>query len=192
MAIHVETSLPLRPVSVEAYFRMGELGLIDDDERVELLRGAIVEMSPPSPEHDDAIEWFNMRLVPVAASAGLSVRVQSAIVFDVQDSVPMPDLMILDPRPRGRHPTTGHIAIEVSVSSLRIDTRLKAALYAEVGIPEYWVIDVRGRRVLRHSKPDGTRYTLIETLEPGEQLNSHLPTLPAIDVGELLDGDVSG
>jgi len=193
MAVHVDASVPLRRLTVSDYFRMGEVGLIGEDERVELLRGAIVEMAPPSPEHDDAIEWLTMRLVPLAIAAGVSVRVQSAIVFDAQDSVPMPDLVILDRRDRAarEHPTTAHIAIEVSVSSLRIDTRLKAGLYAEVGIPEYWVVDVRGRRILRHAEPSADGYRIVDDLGPDDDLRcTALPTFPALRVGDVLDGDL--
>lgn len=189
-AVHVDESVPLRRLSVPEYFRLGELGFFGEDERVELLRGVIVEKSPPTPEHDDAIQWLMMHLVPIVTAAGLSLRVQSTIVFEELDSVPQPDLLILDRRARGRHPTTGHIAIEVSVSSLRIDTRLKAGIYAEAGIPEYWVVDVPGRRVLRHTDPRPQGYERIETLDEHALLRPHLPALPGIAVRDLLDGDL--
>jgi len=193
MAVHIEPFLPLRPVTVDEYFRMGELGLIGDDERVELLRGAIVEMAPPSEDHDDAIQWLMMRLVPLAIEAGVSVRVQSAIVFREQQSVPMPDLVILQRRDRSlrQHPTVADVAIEVSVSSLRIDLRVKAGLYAEAGIPEYWVVDVRNRRILRHAERRDGAYTLIETLTDADVLRSSaLPSLPGISVADVFDGDL--
>jgi Uma2 family endonuclease len=189
VAVHVDASVPLRRISVESYFRMGEAGILADDERLELLRGAIVEMSPPSPPHDDAVEWLNMRLVPWAIEAGLSVRVQSALVLEAQDSVPMPDLVVVDPRRRGSpRPTGAHVAIEVSVSSRRIDLGLKAGLYAEAGVPEYWVVDVPNRRVVVHSEPSGDRYRTVVELRPGDELVS--ARLPAISVSELLDGDL--
>jgi hypothetical protein len=72
MAVHVDSSAPLRRVTVSDYFRMGEAGVIAEGERVELLRGAVVEMAPPTPDHDWVVEWLNMRLVPLAIEAGLS------------------------------------------------------------------------------------------------------------------------
>ncbi len=193
MAVYVDASVPLRRLSVADYFRMGELGLIGEDERVELLRGAIVEIAPPTPDHDDAIEWLTMRLVPLAIAAGVSVRVQSTIVLEIADSVPMPDLAIVEPRRRDarRHPTSALVAIEVSVSSLRIDTRLKAGLYAEVGIPEYWVVDVRGRRVVRHTLPGPAGYEVVEQLGPEDELRcAAVPAFPVLRVTDVLDGDL--
>src|SRR3954452_9079812 len=111
MAVELDTALPLRRISVDSYYRMVEAGILDEDERVELLCGAIVEMSPDTPEHAEAIEWLNMRLVPFALQAGLSIRVQSSLVLEDQNSVPEPDLAIVDRRPRGGpHPTTAHVA----------------------------------------------------------------------------------
>ena len=110
--MHLDVSVPLHPLSVEEFFRLGEVGILDEDDRVELLRGALVEMTPPSPPHDDAIEWLNMRLVPWALEAGLSVRVQSALVLAEQASEPLPDLVVVERRRRGSpHPTRAHLAI---------------------------------------------------------------------------------
>jgi Uma2 family endonuclease len=189
VAVHVDASVPLHRISVESFFRMGEAGILGEDDRVELLRGAIVEMSPPSTPHDDVIEWLNMRLVPSAIEAGLSVRVQSALVLEPQDSVPMPDLVVVDPRRRGSpHPTGAHLAIEVSVSSRRIDLGLKATLFAEAGVPEYWVVDVPGRRVVAHADPVDGEYRSVSELRPGDEIRSL--RLPPVSVADLLDGDL--
>src|SRR3954454_15873025 len=192
MAVHVDESVPLRRISVESFFAICEAGIFGEEERVELLRGAIVEMSTPTPEHDYVMEWPTMRLVPWAAEAGFSVRVQSTVVFESLDSVPRPDLVVVDRRPRGSaHPTMAHIAIEVSVSSARIDRGLKAGIYAEAGIPEYWVIDVPRRTVLRHGNPEGDRYLAVDELGPGDELRSLvLPELPPLPVVDVLDGDL--
>lgn len=193
MAVHVDSSVPLRRVTVSEFFRMGEAGLIAESERVELLRGAIVEMAPPSPDHDWVVEWLNMRLVPLAIEAGLSVRVQSALVFEELDSVPMPDLVIVGRRSRAenRHPTSALVAIEASVSSLRLDRRLKAGLYAEAAIPEYWVVDVRGRRILRHAEPGSDGYAVVEELGPDDELRSTaVPTLAPMLVRDVLEGEL--
>jgi Uma2 family endonuclease len=192
IAVHVDTSLPIRPLSVSDFWRMWDAGVFAEDEKVELLRGVVVEKPHATPEHDYAIEWLNMRLVPLAIAAGVSVRVQSTMVFEEQDSVPLPDLVILDLRRRGdAQPTTARIAIEVSVSSLRVDMKLKADLYAEVGIPEYWVIDVHGRTVIRHHAPTPTGYAATEHLGPGDELRSvAVPGFPPLRVADVLDADV--
>lgn len=189
----MDAGVPLRPLSVANYFRMWETGVFAEDERLELLRGMVVEKPQPTPEHDNAIEWLSMRLVPMAIAAGLSVRVQLTTVFEAQNSVPKPDLAIVEPRLRATaaHPTGALIAIEVSVSSLRLDTTLKADLYAEAALPEYWVVDVKGRTVIRHARPQLDGYAVVERLGPDDELQSiAVPAFSPLRVADVFDGDL--
>ena len=171
---------------------MEEAGIFGEDERVELLRGALVEVSPPSPQHDNPIEWLNMRLVPWAIQEGFSIRPQLALVFEPIDSVPLPDLAVVRRRPRtNQHPVVADRIIEVSVSSRRIDLGLKAGIYAEAGIPEYWVIDESRRLVVTHADPRGSVYARVEQVGEGATLRSPLlPNFPALPVAEIFDGDL--
>lgn len=187
MSVLADAPADVRRFTVWEFFAMQEAGVFGPDERVELLEGVVVKKPPASPEHDDVIEWLTMRLVPLAAAAGLSVRVQSTLVLEPQDSVPMPDLLILPPRPRGRYPTTGAIAVESSVSSLRIDVRTKARIYARAEIPEYWVVDVNGRRVLQHLEPGADGYGVVRTLGEHDELVPAAVALPPFAVRALLD-----
>jgi Uma2 family endonuclease len=120
---------------------MVELGFFRD-ERVELLYGVITSMSPKGPPHDSAIERLTERLVP-ALTGRANVRIQCA--FAASDgSEPEPDVAIV---PRGdyrnAHPSQAFVIIEVADSSLGTDRGVKAALYAESGVEEYWVVNVR-------------------------------------------------
>ena len=130
-----------RPIRRDEYERMVAVGLFEGD-RVELLYGVIVRMSPKGPRHESAIEHLTELLVRGLAGRA-SVRIQSS--FAASDgSEPEPDVAIV---PRGdysdRHPDVAHLVIEVADSSLPTDRGTKARLYAECGVQEYWVVNVR-------------------------------------------------
>ena len=131
----------MRLIRRAEYEKMVELGFFRD-ERVELLYGVITSMSPKGPPHDSAIERLNERLVQALAGRA-TVRIQSA--FAASDgSEPEPDIAIV---PRGdyrsAHPTKALVVIEVADSSLATDRGVKATLYAESDVEEYWVVNVR-------------------------------------------------
>jgi Uma2 family endonuclease len=130
-----------RPIRRVEYDKMVELGLFEG-ERVELLYGVIVRKSPKGPPHESAIERVTELLVRGLAGRA-TVRVQSA--FAASDgSEPEPDVAVV-PRAdySARHPSVAHLVIEVADSSLPTDRGTKATLYAECGVPEYWVVNVR-------------------------------------------------
>ncbi|HVH43834.1 MAG TPA: Uma2 family endonuclease [Labilithrix sp.] len=138
-----------RPIRRDEYEKMVELGFFRN-ERVELLYGVIVRMSPHGPPHDSAIQRLNELLVPALVGRA-SVRIQSA--FAASDgSEPEPDIAIV---PRGdyraAHPARAFALIEVADSSLETDRGPKAKLYAEGGVEEYWVVNVRDGIVEVHS-----------------------------------------
>ena len=125
----------IRPIRREEYEQMVSIGLFED-ERVELLEGWLVEMSPIGPEHDEVVsrltEWF-VRALDKAA------RVRPQCTFLTQRSAPQPDLAVVPAADyRGRQPDTAFLVVEVAKSSLRKDRGLKAKIYARA----------RGRRVL--------------------------------------------
>lgn len=131
-----------RPLTRIEFDQLVEAGVFEN-ERVELVRGEVVEMSPIGPDHCDVVEVLTEVLVP-ALKGRARTRVQSAFAAS-DDSEPQPDLLIVDGRiPRGqhRHPDAALLAIEVAESSLKYDRTVKAKLYAEAGIKEYWVFDV--------------------------------------------------
>ncbi|HEY6725406.1 MAG TPA: Uma2 family endonuclease [Polyangiaceae bacterium] len=141
------------------YERMVDLGLFED-ERIELLYGVIVKMSPHGPEHDSALSRLTVLLVK-ALSDGASVRIQSA--FAASDgSEPEPDVCVV---PLGdydaAHPATAWLIVEISKSSLLKDRGPKARLYAESGVSEYWVVNLVDGLVEVHTTPRGGLYRTI-------------------------------
>ncbi len=159
----------IRPFRRDEYNQMARVGLFAG-ERVELLRGMVVEMSPQGNRHVVA----TMRLTKLFI-LGLGDRAEVRAQFPLAASdisEPEPDLALTVPR-TGReldHPETALLVVEVSDTSLRKDRDIKGPLYAEVGIPEYWIIDLQNDCILRHLEPvDGT-YSQVETLIRGETI----------------------
>jgi Uma2 family endonuclease len=167
LAIPLENARRIRRTEYE---KMVALGLFED-EHVELLYGILVEMSPKGPPHDSAIERLTELLVGKLAGRA-SVRIQSA--FAASDgSESEPDVAVV-PRGnhRGGHPTQAFLIIEVADSSLAIDRGVKARLYAECGVPEYWVVNVRDGIVEVHTEIVRGAYTRVQPYRPGAQIPS--------------------
>ncbi len=118
---------------------MVELGLFED-ERVELLAGVLVKMSPQRAAHSHAVQQLTERFV-IGLKGRAVVRPQLPVALD-DESEPEPDLAISPVSDYTReHPSQVYLVIEVAESSLRKD-RIKGALYAAAGVPEYWIVDL--------------------------------------------------
>lgn len=160
------------------YDRMVELGLFDD-ERVELLRGVIVRMSPQDTRHAEAVRrLIRMFVLAVGERAVVSPQLSFAAS---DDSEPEPDLALLPPGDYTQaHPAQAPLVVEVANTSLRKDRGVKAELYAEVGIPEYWIVNLVARDVEVLRAPEGGRYTERVVRRPGEVISPL--ALPDVEV----------
>lgn len=163
------TTLPLpyqgtmagfRRFSVAEYHRLIELGILTEDDNLELLEGYLVHKMARNPPHDVAIQKTNKRLVRLALT-GWEVRCQSAITL--AKSEPEPDFAIVrgdETTYLARHPSPTDIGlvIEVSDSTLPGDRDDKGPIYASAGIPIYWIVNVQDRWVEVYSAPLGGVY----------------------------------
>jgi Uma2 family endonuclease len=181
-----ETELPeLHRMSLDEYHRLIEAGGFDEDARIELIDGLLVDMSPKTAEHENVIAWLNQTLVLAVDRARFEVRIASALTLE--RSEPEPDVIVIDrDAPRPYHPGSARLVIEVAVSSQRRDLRVKPRLYARAGVPLYWVIDVDRRRAVVHTEPGPDGYASAEMLGPGDELTAPQLGLPAISLAELL------
>jgi Uma2 family endonuclease len=129
-----------RKIRRAEYDRMVEVGLFQH-ERLELIRGELVAMSPIGVKHATVVTELDRRLHR-ACPAGLVVRCQQPLIC-ADDSEPEPDLAVVpfDPAPT-THPTRALLVIEVADRSRDADLTDKAALYAESDVDEYWVLDL--------------------------------------------------
>ncbi len=158
----------VRPLKRTEYEAMVAAGLFED-ERVELLEGVIVEMSPQSPSHAAAIQRID-RILQRLIGERASIRVQMPFVAGVL-SLPEPDVAVVPPDDYERaHPAEALLVIEVPDSSLRKDRRLQAEIYARAGVPEYWVVGLVDGLVEVHTEPSGGAYGRVTTVRRGESI----------------------
>jgi Uma2 family endonuclease len=179
-----------RQFSVAEYNQMIASGILDDEDKVELLEGQVVLKMPRDPKHDGTIQYIQSRLYRVLP-AGWDIRTQLAVTMSV--SQPEPDFALVRGTARDyltHHPYPSEVGlvVEVANTSLQRDTLDKTRVYAADAIPEYWVVDVANRRVEVYSAPAGGAYTAHRTLAPGDALPLTLGGVPAgiLAVADLL------
>jgi Uma2 family endonuclease len=144
-----------RRITVDEYHRMIEAGSLGEDDRVQLIAGEVVAMTPQGPAHALVIQSLT-RLLAQELPADLALRPQLPLAL-LDDSEPEPDLAVVrleDARSREHHPRTALLVVEVAGDSLRLDRQTKAALYARAGIPEYWIVNLGETTIEVHRDPD--------------------------------------
>ena len=158
------------PLSVEAYEALAEKGVLE--KKAELIRGMIVKKMPKSPLHRKLTRRIFLILLALKR-AGLVAFTEAPL--RLADSEPEPDAMIVrgeESDDDARHPTTAELVVEVAVSSAALD-RENASLYAEAGIPEYWIVLGEERQIEVYRQPENgvyqqkRLYSVGETLECG-------------------------
>ena len=158
----------LRGLRVEEYEQLADLGAFED-ERVELVGGAIVRVSPQDEPHS----WAVMRLTAQLAGLmprGYDVRVQMPLAVDAV-SLPEPDLAVTQgQRSPTQRPVTALVVIEVAATSQRMDLVHKPPRYAAAGVPLYLVVDLPARSVIVHRDPAGSTYRDVATLSETDRL----------------------
>lgn len=157
-----------RPITRAEYHAMGEAGLFQD-ERVELLDGVIVRMSPRTASHDSVIERLNELLMPRLLGRA-RVRIQLGFAAS-EHSEPEPDVAVVPKgEPRADHPAHATLLVEVSLSSLRFDRSAKASIYARAGVPAYFIVNVAARCIEAYSAPETGRYTDVRSFSGDERV----------------------
>ena len=185
MAVEAET-VEVHRWTPEEYHRLVESGGFNDDTRVELIDGLLVDMRPKTPAHEVSVRWLFDRLLDLGLDRRrYAIGVGAPLSLD--RSEPEPDLIVFErSTPRPYHPATAELVIEVSLSSLRRDLRQKPPIYARANIPHYWVIDLAGRRAVVHSQPGPNGYARIETRGPGGALAAPHLGIASIELADLL------
>jgi Uma2 family endonuclease len=157
-------------LTVDDYYRMAEVGILDEEARVELIDGGIVDMAPPGTLHAAAVTYLTHALVHAIGNRALAL-VQNPVRLS-KYSEPQPDLALLRPRDdfyRARHPGPEDVLliVEVAGSSLRYDRKRKLPRYATHGIQEVWLVDLNGKRLVRHRSPQQNAYSLVDEPDLG-------------------------
>lgn len=170
-------------LTVPRYEKMIEVGILDENDRVELIRGEIVTKMSIGPPHAACLKRLNLILTPATAARAI-VGIQDPV--RLTDSEPEPDVSVVHLRTdfyESGPPTPADVLllVEVADTSLDYDRDIKGALYAENGIAEYWIANLVDRclEIHRRPRPDGT-YADVRTLGPGD--STDITALPGVTV----------
>ncbi len=182
--------LTRKQFSIDEYERMIEGGVFDKEDRLELIRGEIVEMAPIGLRHAACVARLTKLFERTVGDVAI-VSVQNSIRLP-KKSQPQPDVALLrwrDDFYSGRRPTPGDVSllVEVAESSLAADRGVKLPLYAEAGVPEVWIVDLSQDAVEVYSNPSGSAYQNVRRAAKGEAL-----ALPADLAGTVEVNDIVG
>jgi Uma2 family endonuclease len=171
------------------YYRMAEIGVLRPEERVELLDGEIMDLSPISPPHASIVKRLNQHFGQKAKGRWLAA-IQDPTHLD-EHSEPQPDLMLLkvvaDFYSSG-HPKPAEVflLIEVADSSLAYDREKKLPAYGRAGIPEVWIVNLEDGAVEVNREPHLNGYGSTTILRPGDKASPLAFPDATVDVAELL------
>jgi Uma2 family endonuclease len=172
-----------RPITVTEYHRMGEVGILNENDRVELIEGELVAMAPIGSDHSGTVNLLSRLLVMAVGDRGV-VAVRGPVRLD-DLSEPQPDLSVLRPRDDNYRsalplPPDVLLIIEVAKSSLQYDRTVKRALYARHGIPELWIVNLQGNEIEVCRAPVGEEYSSVSPV--GREATLEIALLPGVTI----------
>jgi len=166
----IQTEVRRRRFTREEYHRMADAGILHEDDRVELIEGEIVLMTPIGRRHAACVAELNRLLVPAVGNRAL-LWPQNPITLP-NESEPQPDIVLLRPRAdRYRQddarPEDVLLLVEVADTSQRYDRTVKLPLYSAAGIPEVWIVDLAGEVIEVYRRPTPSDYSQVERVGRG-------------------------
>lgn len=181
--------LQKRLINVDEYHRMAEAGILGPNDRVELILGEILNMSPIGSKHSAIVKRVTQLFVTAFLNKAI-VQIQDPI--QIKDfSEPEPDILLLKQREDFYYnqlpqPEDVFLLIEVADSTLDFDKNVKLPIYSEAGIKEYWIVDINNNQILIHSIPEGKLYKNIKIATASDHVNcSSFPNI-SIAVKDIL------
>jgi Uma2 family endonuclease len=179
----------------QEYDRMIETGLLTPDDRVELIEGEILTVTPQGSAHATAVSLIHHRLHEITRLLNVHVRGQLPLALGPA-SEPEPDVAIVAGSERDylyHHPTSALLVIEVADRTLAYDRDAKGSLYGQFGIAEYWIVNLVERRIEVYRDPEphdhagfGFRYRSVERYHAGDAIAPQALPGAAIAVNDLL------
>lgn len=174
-----------RPITADEYHEMARAGILHEDERIELIDGRLIAMSPIGWPHANIVTALNELLVRLTTH---QVSVQNPVRLD-RFNEPQPDIVLLR---RDRDPAGPMLAehaalvVEVADSTLAFDRRVKLARYALAGIREVWIVNVEAMQLEIYRHPSGDTYEEKIVLRPGDE--ARVPGGGSIAVRDVFPG----
>jgi Uma2 family endonuclease len=177
-----------RAFTVHEYYLMAKAGILTEDDRVELLDGEIIQMTPIGSRHAYCVDRLTQLLVEGLARRAV-VRVQSPVRLS-EHSEPQPDVALLraDRSYAAAHPGPQDVLllIEVADTSVETDRQVKVPMYARAGIPETWVIDLTANQVEVSRQPTSEGYRTTERVGRHGSVAPHAFPDLVLSVDDLL------
>jgi Uma2 family endonuclease len=185
----MSTERARRHFNVTQYRRMIETGILREDDRVELIEGEIVEMSPIGSQHASCVDSLNTLLV-MRVGQSARVRVQNPIHLN-DFSEPQPDIAVLKLRAdryRDQHPGPEDVllVIEVADTSAQYDRNVKIPLYGRAGVSEAWLVDLQNEIIEVHTQPGSKGYHRCDKFFSGQTIKSTSVTGLEIPFDEII------
>jgi Uma2 family endonuclease len=170
--------------TVELYHKLGELGVFHEDDRVELLDGQIVEMSPIGSQHAACVNRLTM-LLARGTTGPVTVSPQNPVVLDARWE-PQPDIALLRRVVGLPRPGDVLLIVEVADTSLDRDRDYKLPRYAAVGIPETWIVDLNAPAITVYRDPTPSGYRTSFVARRGDSLRPALLEEVELAVSDIL------
>ena len=184
----METPVLKRLFTVDEFHQMADAGVFGEDDRLELVDGDIVQMTPIGSRHASCVKrlnrWFAQHVGP-----DVIVSVQDPVVLDDGNEL-FPDVALLRQRPDfydGSHPRPGDVLVVVEVADTTgdYDRRVKVPRYARAGVPEVWVVDLNARVIEVYARPLAGEYRDRRPIQPGESV-----AIPGVPGQQLAVADI--
>lgn len=165
--------LTRRRFTASEYHQMAEAGILTEDDRIELIDGEIIEMSPIGSWHASEVDRLTELFVHGFSDRAL-IRIQNPIRLS-EYTEPQPDVTLLHRRAdyyaaHAPAPEDIFLVVEIADTSLAYDRQVKMRLYAQSSIAEYWVIDLKAETVTVHREPGPDGYGITQVVRRGEQI----------------------
>jgi len=181
--------------TVDEFERIAEAGLFPEEARLELLDGEIVEMTPVGSRHIGCVAWLD-DLFRDLLGQSVTLIVRSPVRMPTTLR-PIPDVSVLrrrEDRYVGALPAPADMLLLVEVSDTTVlpDRNEKRRMYAEAGVPEYWVVDISHNTVVVHLSPAGGDYQDVAEYQPEQSWRSPALGDRAIEAREVLGPALGG
>ena len=183
----IETSR--RQFSSTDFRKMAEHGIINEDERVELIDGEVCTMSPIGPRHMAIVRRLNEFFIQSLAGRA-TIGVQDSIELN-DFTQPQPDITVLRKRAdyyssQLARPEDILLVVEVADSSLHFDHHEKVPRYAAAGIREVWLVDVESETVSQFTEPRGDAYQSMKSFVRGQTIDAMTSIGLSLSVVDIL------
>jgi Uma2 family endonuclease len=169
------------------YEHLVDIGVFTPEDRIELVNGDIIKKMPHNPPHAGSIGLVSKALARIL-TRNQSTRIQLPLALGAL-SEPEPDIAVVEGDERDylvTHPTGALLVVEVTHTTHRLDRGAKSGVYAEAGVPEYWIVDLRAGTLEVRRSPVGAAYQGQNVLGRGDQITPLFAPNAVVEVADLL------